>query len=154
VESNKPSDISLTSFEVKDELLKSEEHVFLKELDEHILDDAETFQGIPPHSRRANLLRRCSTCCKICVLNKAAVSLWFTLFLIFVALVLLIPERILIENAGRNNESLSSRSDISSVTLASRYFLNMGLVGFMSGLTNLFANLLLFYGIPCIPGCA
>ena len=130
--------------------MKSEDYAFLKELDEHLLDD-EDDSATTRLTRKALMLRRCFGCCKIFILNKAAVSLWFTLFLMFVSLLLFISEKSL---ALEGNDNGQANFTIFSLHIASNYLFHMGLLGFVSGLTNLLANLFLFYGIPAIPGCA
>ena len=66
------------------------------------------------------------------------------MFLLTLGLVLLVVAEVALKEKDGN---VSKR-----VLNASGFFIAMGLFGTFSGITNLLANLLLFYGIPYLPG--
>lgn len=119
------------------ELLRTDQQGFLKELDEGLLSRQPSESTIP-----AKRWRRCVGCCHACCLYRAALGFICTVSSLVLGLVLLVMAEVPFKkNAASEN-----------ILFASGFFFAMGFFGTFSGITNLLANLSLFYGIPYLPG--
>lgn len=118
------------------ELLRTDQEGFLKELDEGLLSRQSSESSLSQ-----NRCQRCVERCRACCLFRAALGLTCTMFLLVIGLVLLVMSQEAFE--GTDGERLFT---------ASGFFIAMGCFGTFSGVTNLVANVSLFYGIPYLPG--
>ena len=122
------------------ELLRTDQQGFLKELDENLLSRQPSESSIP-----VKRWRRCVECCHACCLYRAAFGFTCTMSLLVLGLVLLMVTEVAFEG---NDDCVMSKQ----IFNASGFFIAMGFFGTFSGITNLLANVALFYGIPYLPG--
>lgn len=119
------------------ELLRTDQQGFLKELDEGLLSRQSSELSLSE-----TRCLRCVECCRACCLVRAALGLTCTMFLLILGLVQL----------AMAEEALEGTDGGERLLTASGFFIAMGFFGTFSGITNLVANVLLFYGIPYLPG--
>lgn len=120
------------------ELLRTDQQGFLKELDENLLSRQPSESSIP-----IKRWHRCVKCCHACCLYRAAFGFTCTISLFVLGLVLL-----MVAEVAFNDDKLLNKHFLT----ASGFFIAMGFFGTFSGITNLLANVALFYGIPYLPG--
>ena len=90
-------------------------------------------------SERNRRGRRCLRTCKKIVINKSFLSMFVTFFILCTGILLVIIGK-------------STAKDLNDPVLqAAGFIVNAGLFGFLSGLCNLLATVLVFYGVG-LPG--